>query len=110
MSVEMTLAVSEFSRAGHGLALPLPKKSRYPSIVNGAVNLGGFAAASDSLWKESQSIQRAGATKKMPRTQAASPTQGALRRRGRAVVLVDVAEDGADAAGAAMVELIVRPP
>ena len=52
-----TLAVSELSSEGHGLApVDAPKNSRYPCRVRGAKMDGGLVAASASLWKDVRSI------------------------------------------------------
>src|SRR5687768_6593169 len=70
--VEITLAVSELSNDGQGLAPPpAPKKLRYPSRVSGAARDGGFVAASASLWKEVSTIHSTGSTNRNPITQAA---------------------------------------
>src|SRR3954466_8065417 len=45
-AVDSTLAVSEFSSEGHGLApVEAPKNSRYPCSVSGAAIEGGLVAA-----------------------------------------------------------------
>src|SRR3954468_13088121 len=73
-TVDSTLAVSELSREGHGLApVEAPKNSRYPCSVREAAIDGGFVAASASLWKDVRSIQAIGTMKRMPTSQARRP-------------------------------------
>src|SRR2546423_14474131 len=61
-AVDSTLAVSELSREGHGLApVEAPKNSRDPCSVRGAASDGGVVAACASLWEGGRRIQGGGA-------------------------------------------------
>src|SRR6478672_11442948 len=73
--VEMTLAVSEFSRAGQRHAA---KNDWYPSRLSGAKTTGGFLAASVSLCNEVSSIQKTGSAKSRPTMQDSTPSSAAF--------------------------------